>query len=147
MFCVSRTTIERIVNRETYRHIPARTLPPTHGEMFDFVHDMVGLVKDGSYAREAVTGETTECFATHEEYYGVRRGHWVRKQWSAPTESPAKRLTLAEYEQEARWTRKLIVEIAAERRRELGLELPKKRKKRRTKRQMEWARKHATQAV
>jgi hypothetical protein len=154
MYCVSRSVIERLINRETYRHLPARLLPPTWSDVNEFVPEMVGVVEveplviDGHVLsggkRMAETGEIPDCFMRRDELErdGIPRGKWVPKDWTPPAEPPEKRLTLLEYEQEARHTRARITDIAAERRKGLGLEIARKRRKRRTKRQMEWAAKN-----
>jgi hypothetical protein len=156
MFCCSRTTIERIVNRETYRNLPPRTLPPLPSDYCINVPLMVGVVRDGAGVeikgqmhyrwRDALPNETPERFVREVVEDGPDSGKpkWehVMKAWE-----PVSNLTAAAYEQDARWWRRDIAGYAEKYRKRHGLEMQRKRKSRRTKRQMEWARKFAPNTV
>lgn len=160
LFCVSRTTIERIVNRETYRHLRPRTLPPLPQDYCVNVPVMIGEMRqwfgdevagERLYLwREAAPGETPERFVHAVEEAAdpriqpslVRKFEFVAKAWE-----PDGNLTAVEYEQEARWRRRDIATYAASYRKRNSLELAKKRRPRRTKRQMDWARKFAPDTV
>lgn len=147
MFCVSRRVIEAVVNRETYRHLRARTLPP--GVLTEAVPIMVGVIiverdhPQGGWPRQAARDETPEWFMTawdfdrqHGGDEAYRRDYWT----TAPVVSPSEPVSKAEYERETWECKEGVTGYAERRRSDLGLEMTKKRKPRRSKRQMEWER-------
>jgi stress response protein YsnF len=110
---------------------------------------MVGVVvmdrehPQGGWPREAMHNETPEWFMTAWDFdtqHG-RGGDYRRDYWTAvPVVSPSEPVSKAEYERVSGICRGRVIEYAERRRRALGLEVVKKRKPRRTKRQMEWER-------
>ncbi|MFM0199777.1 hypothetical protein PQR53_07825 [Paraburkholderia fungorum] len=147
MFCVSRRVIEAVVKRETYRHLRARTVPPD--VLTESVPLMVGVIimdrdhPKGGWPREAMPDETPEWSMTAKDFdqqHGVdedyRRNYWT----TAPLVSPSEPVSKADYDLVSWICRQGVTEYAESRRSNLGLETVKKRKPRRTKRQMEWER-------
>lgn len=152
LFCVSRTTIERIVNRETYRHLPPRMPPDVLVEQRPVLVGVVvtrgweaGNLQNGPSARLAVDGETPDWYMTafdFDTYHGFgadfggknRKGKIYVEEVTLNWPPPGKvhRLTALEYEQEARWSRRLIFDYAKQYRERHGLELKKQRGPKRT---------------
>jgi hypothetical protein len=110
---------------------------------------MVGVIimdrdhPQGGWPRQAMHDETPEWFMTawdFDKQHGggadCRRDYWT----TAPLVSPSEPVSKAEYERETWECKEGITGYAERRRSDQGLDIAKKRKPRRTKRQMEWER-------